>query len=214
MLKGKSAIVTGSTSGIGLGVARALAAQGVDVMINGFGEAADIEKERAGIEKEFSVKARYNGADVSKGDQIRDMVKAAEKEFGKVDILINNAGIQFTARTEAFPEDKWDAILATNLSSAFHATKAVLPCTQKRNWGRIINTCSVHGLVASEEKIAYVSAKHGIMGLTKTVALENAGTEHHLQFHLSRLGADIAGAKADRRQRRSRKNIPCRAGYP
>ena len=174
MLKGKSAIVTGSTSGIGLGIAQTLAAQGVNIVFNGFGDAAEIEKLRKDTEAKFKVKAVYSNADMSKPADIRAMVKLAEDTFGQLDILVNNAGIQFTARTEAFPEDKWDSIIAINLSSAFHATKAALPGMQKRNWGRIINISSAHGLVASEQKIAYVSAKHGIVGMTKVVGLENA----------------------------------------
>ena len=174
MLKGKSAIVTGSTSGIGLGVAHTLAAQGVNILFNGFGDANEIETLRKETETKFKVKAGYSNADMSKPDQIRAMIKQAEDTFGQLDILVNNAGIQFTARTEAFPEDKWDSIIAINLSSAFHAMKAALPGMQKRNWGRIINIASAHGLVASAQKIAYVSAKHGIVGMTKVVALENA----------------------------------------
>ena len=174
MLKGKSAIVTGSTSGIGLGIAHVLASHGANLVINGFGDAASIEAERVGIEKKHGVRCVYSSADMSKPEQIRDMVALAESSFGSADILVNNAGIQFTARTEAFPEDKWDAIIAINLSSAFHAMKAVLPGMQKRQFGRIINIASVHGLIASREKLAYVAAKHGIVGMTKVVALENA----------------------------------------
>ncbi|MBY0356073.1 MAG: SDR family NAD(P)-dependent oxidoreductase, partial [Rickettsiales bacterium] len=161
MLKGKSAIVTGSTSGIGLGIAHVLASHGANLVINGFGDAASIEAERVGIEKKHGVRCVYSSADMSKPEQIRDMVALAESSFGSADILVNNAGIQFTARTEAFPEDKWDAIIAINLSSAFHAMKAVLPGMQKRQFGRIINIASVHGLIASREKLAYVAAKHG-----------------------------------------------------
>ncbi len=174
MLKGKSAIVTGSTSGIGLGIAYKLAEQGVNVLINGFGDAKEIEKEKQELIKKYKVKVEYSDADMSKPEQIRAMVKQAEAAFGAVDILVNNAGIQFTARVEAFPEDKWDSIISINLSSAFHAIKAAIPGMQKRNWGRIINVASAHGLVASKEKAAYVAAKHGIVGLTKVVALENA----------------------------------------
>ena len=170
MLKGKSAIVTGSTSGIGLGIAQKLASLGAHVVINGFGDAADIEKERAGIEKKYGVKCVYSPADMSKPDQITDMVKLAETSFGQLDILVNNAGIQYTARTEAFPEAKWDAIIAINLSSAFHAIKAALPGMQKRNFGRIINVASVHGLVASTEKVAYVAAKQALIETTKMEA--------------------------------------------
>lgn len=174
MLKGKSAIVTGSTSGIGLGIAHVLAGQGANLVINGFGDANEIEAERAGIEKKYGVKCVYSSADMSKPEQIRDMVKLAETSFGAADILVNNAGIQFTARTEVFPEEKWDAIIAINLSSAFHAMKAILPGMQKRGFGRIINIASVHGLIGSKEKLPYVAAKHGIVGMTKVVALENA----------------------------------------
>jgi 3-hydroxybutyrate dehydrogenase len=175
-LKGKCAVVTGSTSGIGLGMARALAGEGVHVMINGFGDAAAIEAERAGLEKEFGVKARYSASDISKPDQVEAMIKAAHAELGSVDILVNNAGIQYTAPAEEFPLEKWDAILATNLSSAFYGIKYVLPLMRAKKWGRIITTSSVHGLVASAHKAAYVAAKHGVIGLTKVVALETAGT--------------------------------------
>jgi len=174
MLKGKSALITGSTSGIGLGIARALAAQGANVTINGFGDKAAIEKERSGIEKEFGVKAMYSGADMSKGDEIADMVHAAEQSFGSLDILVNNAGIQFVAPIEEFPVEKWNQIISINLSAAFHAVRAAVPGMKSRKWGRIISTASAHSLVASPFKVAYVSAKHGIAGLTKTVALELA----------------------------------------
>jgi len=174
MLKGKNALVTGSTSGIGLGYARALAAEGVNVMINGFGDAAAIEQERTNIEKQFSVKAVYSGADMTKPDEIADMVHAAEKTFGSVDILINNAGIQYVSPIEDFPVDKWNQIIAINLSAAFHAIRVAVPGMKARKWGRIISTASAHSLVASPFKAAYVSAKHGIAGLTKTVALELA----------------------------------------
>jgi 3-hydroxybutyrate dehydrogenase len=174
MLKGKSAVVTGSTSGIGLAIARALAKEGVNVTINGFGAAADIEKERAGIEKDFGVKAAYSAADMTKPDQIADMIKTAEKTFGSVDILVNNAGIQHVAPVEDFPVEKWDQIIAINLSAAFHATRAAVPGMKARKWGRIISTASAHSLVASPFKSAYVTAKHGIAGFTKTIALETA----------------------------------------
>ena len=174
MLHGKSAIVTGSTSGIGLAIARALAGQGAGVMINGFGDAAAIEHERAAIEQEFGVKALYSGADMSQGLAIAAMVADAEAAFGGVDILVNNAGIQFVAPIEDFPPEKWDQIIAINLSAAFHAIRAALPGMKARKWGRIINTASAHALVASPFKSAYVAAKHGIAGLTKTVALEAA----------------------------------------
>ena len=176
MLRGKTAIVTGSTSGIGLGIARALGGAGANVVLNGFGDAAEIEALRAGVAKEFGVKVAYNGADMSKPDQIHEMVKAAEEELGSVDILVNNAGIQHTAPVESFPHDRWDAVIAINLSSAFHATQAALPGMKRRNWGRIVNIASTHGLIASVEKSAYVAAKHGVLGLTKTVALETART--------------------------------------
>jgi 3-hydroxybutyrate dehydrogenase len=174
MLKGKSALVTGSTSGIGLAIARAMAAQGANVTINGFGDAAGIEKERSGIEKEFGVKAVYSPADMTKPAEIADMIKTAEKTFGSLDVLVNNAGIQFVSPIEDFPIDKWDQILAINLSAAFHAIRAAVPGMKSRKWGRIISTASAHSLVASPFKSAYVTAKHGIAGLTKTVALELA----------------------------------------
>ena len=176
MLKGKTAIVTGSTSGIGLGIARALGAAGANVVLNGFGDAAQIEALRAGLASEFGVEVGYDGADMSRPDQIHAMVKAAVAKFGSVDILVNNAGIQHTAPVESFPHDRWDAVIAINLSSAFHATQAALPGMKARNWGRIVNIASTHGLVASVDKSAYVAAKHGVLGLTKTVALEMAKT--------------------------------------
>ena len=175
-LRGRAAIVTGSTSGIGLGIARALAAQGAGVMLNGFGDAAAIEKLRSELASEFGVTVAAHGADIGKPSQVRDLVTDATRVLGKVDILVNNAGIQHTATVETFPEDKWDAILAINLTSNFHATKAVLPAMRSRNWGRIVNIASVHGLVGSEQKSAYVAAKHGVIGLTKVVALETATT--------------------------------------
>jgi 3-hydroxybutyrate dehydrogenase len=174
MLKGKSALVTGSTSGIGLAIARAMAAQGANVTINGFGDAAGIEKERSGIEKEFGVKAIYSAADMTKPAEIADMVKTSEKTFGSLDVLVNNAGIQFVSPIEDFPIEKWDQIIAINLSAAFHAIRAAVPGMKSRKWGRIISTASAHSLVASPFKSAYVTAKHGIAGLTKTVALELA----------------------------------------
>jgi len=166
--------VTGSTSGIGLAIARAMAAQGANVTINGFGDKAAIEKERSGIEKEFAVKAVYSPADMTKPAEIADMVKTAEKTFGSLDVLVNNAGIQFVSPIEDFPIDKWDQILAINLSAAFHAIRAAVPGMKSRKWGRIISTASAHSLVASPFKSAYVTAKHGLAGLTKTVALELA----------------------------------------
>lgn len=173
-LKSRSALVTGSTSGIGLACARALAAQGANVCLNGFGPVDEIETARAAIEREFGVRCIYNGADMTKPAEIAAMVGAAEAAFGAVDILINNAGIQFVSPIEDFPGEKWDQIIAINLSSAFHGIKAVTPGMKHRKWGRIINTASAHSLVASPFKAAYVAAKHGVVGLTKTVALELA----------------------------------------
>jgi len=174
MLKGKNAVVTGSTSGIGLAIARALAQDGANVMINGFGDKAAIEKERGGIEKYFGFKAVSSPADMTKPAEIADMIATAEKTFGSVDVLVNNAGIQHVAPIEEFPIEKWDQIIAINLSAAFHAIRAAVPGMKKRKWGRIISTASAHSLVASPFKVAYVSAKHGIAGITKTVALELA----------------------------------------
>jgi 3-hydroxybutyrate dehydrogenase len=173
-LTGKTAVVTGSTSGIGLAIARAFAGAGANVVINGFGAPADIERERSGIETDFKVRAAYSPADMSKPAEIVEMIALGEKTFGSVDILVNNAGIQFVSPIEEFPVEKWDAIIAINLSSAFHAIRAAVPLMKKRGWGRIINTASAHSKVASPFKSAYVSAKHGIDGLTKTVALELA----------------------------------------
>jgi 3-hydroxybutyrate dehydrogenase len=174
MLNGKNAVVTGSTSGIGLGIARALAKDGANILINGFGKAGEIEQARAAIEKEFGVKAIYSPADMAKPAEIAAMVKMAETALGSVDVLVNNAGIQHVAPIEQFPIEKWDAIVAINLSSAFHSIRAAVPGMKARKWGRIINTASAHSLVASPFKAAYVSAKHGLAGLTKTVALELA----------------------------------------
>ncbi|WP_138380644.1 3-hydroxybutyrate dehydrogenase [Luteithermobacter gelatinilyticus] len=176
ILKGKNALVTGSTSGIGLGMARALASAGANVMINGLGEADEIEATRAAIEADFGGRALFHGANMLNGEEIRDMVATAEAELGSVDILINNAGIQYVSAIDEFPEDKWQAIIAINLVSNFHTIKAALPGMKARNWGRIINLASAHGLVASPYKSAYVAAKHGVLGLTKTVALEIAET--------------------------------------
>jgi 3-hydroxybutyrate dehydrogenase len=173
-LKGKAAVVTGSTSGIGLAYARAFAKEGANVVINGFGDAADIEKERAAIESEFGVKAVYSPADMTKPDEIAGMIALAEKTYGACDVLVNNAGIQFVSPIEDFPIDKWNQIIAINLSAAFLAMRAAVPGMKARKWGRIISTASAHSLVASPFKSAYVVAKHGIAGLTKTVALETA----------------------------------------
>ncbi len=170
MLKGKTALVTGSTSGIGLGLAKALAAQGANIVMNGFGE---VDAAVAQV-KALGVQVSYHGADMSKPAEIEAMVRHAEATFGGVDILVNNAGIQHVARVEYFPPERWDAVIAINLSSAFHASRFALPGMQVRNWGRILNIASVHGLVASAEKSAYVAAKHGLVGLTKVTALENA----------------------------------------
>ena len=172
MLKGKTALVTGSTSGIGLGIAKALAAQGANIVLNGFG---DVEGPKAEISA-LGVKVAYHGADMSKASEIEAMMKFAADTFGRVDILVNNAGIQHVARIEDFPVERWDAIISINLSSAFHATRLALPAMKQANWGRIINVASVHGLVASAEKSAYVAAKHGVVGLTKVTALENAAS--------------------------------------
>jgi 3-hydroxybutyrate dehydrogenase len=174
MLKDKCAVITGSTSGIGLGIARALAADGANIMLNGFGDAQEIERLRAALAAEFKVKVVYNGADLTQPPRVKDMIAAAMRDLGAVDILVNNAGIQYTARVEEFPDEKWDAVIAINLSSNFHAIKAAIPHMKARNWGRIINIASAHGLVGSVEKSAYVTAKHGVLGLTKVVALENA----------------------------------------
>ena len=173
MLKGKTAIVTGSTSGIGHGIALALAAQGVDVMLNGFGDAATIDGAKKAVAAK-GVRVSYSPADMSKPAEIAGMVQQAEKEFGRLDILVNNAGIQFTAPVENFPDDKWDAIIAINMSATFHAIKAAVPGMKSRKWGRIINIASAHGLVASANKIAYVTAKHGVVGMTKVVGVETA----------------------------------------
>jgi 3-hydroxybutyrate dehydrogenase len=172
MLANKTALITGSTSGIGLGIAKALARQGANIVLNGFG---DVEGPKAEISA-LGAKVAYHGADMSKAEDIEAMMAFAAAEFGRVDILVNNAGIQHVARIEEFPVAKWDAILAINLSSAFHTTRLALPAMREANWGRIINVASVHGLVASAEKSAYVTAKHGVVGLTKVTALENATT--------------------------------------
>jgi 3-hydroxybutyrate dehydrogenase len=171
-LKGKTALVTGSTSGIGLGIAKALARQGANIVLNGFGDHATPQAEIQAL----GVKTAYHGADMSKPADIEDLMKFSAQQFGRVDILVNNAGIQHVAPIEQFPVERWDAVIAINLSSAFHTTRLALPAMQAANWGRIINVASVHGLVASVQKAAYVAAKHGIVGLTKVTALENATT--------------------------------------
>ena len=176
VLKGKSAIVTGSTSGIGFGIAQALARAGVNVVLNGFGNPAEIEKARADLASETGVQVQYSGADMTKPEQIGAMIRDTEARLGAVDILVNNAGIQHVAPVDEFPGEKWEQILAINLSSNFYAISAALPGMKRRNWGRIINIASAHGLVASPFKSAYVAAKHGVLGLTKTVALEVAET--------------------------------------
>jgi len=174
MLKHKSAIITGSTSGIGLGIARALARNGADIMLNGFGDAQEIEFTRTELERQFGIEVRYSSADMSRPDQVREMVALAQDEFGKVDIVVNNAGIQHVAPIEEFDDERWDAVMAINLSSAFHIIKAVTPGMKARRFGRIINVASAHGLTASPFKSAYVAAKHGLIGLSKTVAVELA----------------------------------------
>jgi 3-hydroxybutyrate dehydrogenase len=173
-LAGKSAVVTGSTSGIGRAIATLFAAEGANVMLNGFGDGKEIEALRSGLEKSHGGKVRFHGADMSKPAEIADLVKAAEAEFGAVDILVNNAGIQHVAPVDEFPAERWDAVIAINLTSVFLATKAALPGMKRRKWGRVINIASAHGLVASPNKSAYVAAKHGVVGFTKTAALENA----------------------------------------
>ncbi len=172
-LKGKVALVTGSTSGIGLGIAESLAAEGATIIVNGFG---DHEAPMAAIKKAGSPKVGFHGADLSKPSEIEDMIAYADKEFGGVDILVNNAGIQYVANVEDFPVDRWDAIIAINLTSAFHTTRLTVTGMKKKNWGRIINIASAHGLVGSAQKSAYVAAKHGMVGLTKVVGLETART--------------------------------------
>jgi 3-hydroxybutyrate dehydrogenase len=175
MLKGKNALVTGSTSGIGLGIARSLAAQGCNIMLNGFGDADVIEKNRAAMAATHGVAVAYYGADLTRPAEIATLVERTVKELGGIDILVNNAGIQHTAPIEDFPPEKWNAIIAVNLSSAFHTMHYAVPRMKKNGWGRIVNIASVHGLVASACKAAYVAAKHGLVGLTKVVALETAG---------------------------------------
>jgi len=174
LLKGKHALVTGSTSGIGAATARALARAGANVTLNGFGETVAIETQRTALADEFKVEVAYSPADMTKPDEIAEMIRNAEKRFGSVDVLVNNAGIQHVAAIEDFPVEKWDAIIAINLSSAFHTIRAAVPGMKKRKWGRIINIASAHGLVASAQKVAYVASKHGIIGLTKVIAIETA----------------------------------------
>jgi 3-hydroxybutyrate dehydrogenase len=173
-LSGKTALVTGSTSGIGLACARALALNGANIVLNGFGDAAEIEATRAELETKSGVKALYNGADLTSPSAIEALVGEAVQAFGGIDILINNAGTQHVAPVDEFPPEKWDLIIALNLSAAFHCTRLAVPHMKRQGWGRIINTASAHSLVASPNKVAYVAAKHGIAGLTKTVALETA----------------------------------------
>lgn len=175
-LQGKVALVTGSTSGIGLGIARALAGAGADVVLNGFGDPAAIADLRATMAKEFNVRVAYSAADISKPDEIAAMIAQARTEFGAVDILVNNAGIQFVANVEDFPTERWDQIIAINLSGVFHGMKAAIPGMKAKGWGRIINVASAHGLVASSQKIAYVAAKHGVVGATKVAAIELANS--------------------------------------
>ncbi|HYH38005.1 MAG TPA: 3-hydroxybutyrate dehydrogenase [Azospirillum sp.] len=176
MLKGKVAVVTGSTSGIGLGIARALGQAGADLVLNGFGDAAAIEALRSSLEAECGVRVTYHGADLATAEGVESLIRHAETALGGVDVLVNNAGIQHVASIEDFPVERWDAVLAINLSAVFHGTRCALPGMKARGWGRIINIASAHGLVASVQKAAYVAAKHGVVGLTKVTALETAGT--------------------------------------
>ncbi len=176
MLKGKVAVVTGSTSGIGLGIARELASIGADIVLNGFGDANEIENIRSSIERDHGVRCVYDGADMSNGEAVRGLIHATVDEFGRLDILVNNAGIQFTAPVDEFPAAKWQAILDINLSAAFHGISAAVPQMKQQRWGRVVNIASAHGLVASVHKAAYVAAKHGLVGLTKVVGLETAGS--------------------------------------
>ena len=176
MLKGKVAVVTGSTSGIGLGIAAGLAGQGADIVLNGFGDPAAIASLRQSLAERHGVRVLHHGADMTRPEQIADLIAQATRELGRVDVLVNNAGIQHVAKVQDFPAEKWEAIIAINLSAAFYATKAVLPQMLERGWGRIVNIASAHGLVASAEKSAYVAAKHGLVGFTKVVALETATT--------------------------------------
>jgi 3-hydroxybutyrate dehydrogenase len=173
-LHGKTALVTGSTSGIGLAIAKGLAAAGANIMLNGMGDAVAIEAERAGLEKEFGIKALFNGADLTKADQIAGLIKEIDDKLGGVDILVNNAGIQHVSPIEDFPPEKWDAIIGLNLTASFHTTRLTFAAMKAKKWGRIVNIASAHALVASEFKSAYVAAKHGLLGFTKTIALEGA----------------------------------------
>ncbi len=173
-LSGKTALITGSTSGIGLAIAKGLAAQGAKIMLNGFGDAAEIEKVRAALAAEHGVEVRFNGADLTKADQIEALFKEIDDKLGGVDILVNNAGIQFVSPIEDFPPEKWDAIIGLNLTSSFHTTRLAFPGMKTKKWGRIVNIASAHALVASPFKSAYVAAKHGLLGFTKTIALEGA----------------------------------------
>ncbi|MBX9690449.1 MAG: 3-hydroxybutyrate dehydrogenase [Candidatus Obscuribacterales bacterium] len=177
MLKNKNALVTGSTSGIGLGIARELASKGANIVLNGFGMKSEIENLRTNIESDFSVKAIYLNADLSKANEIESFFNSAESKLGTIDILVNNAGIQHTDSIETFPVEKWDLIIALNLSAVFHLSRLALPAMKEKNWGRIINIASVHGMVASTQKAAYVAAKHGVIGLSKVIALECAETQ-------------------------------------
>jgi len=208
-LEGKVALVTGSTSGIGLGIARELARAGADIMLNGFGDSNAIETERAGLAGEFGVRVGYCGADIGNAAQIAAMVTQTQSELGSLDILVNNAGIQFVANIEEFPDAKWDQIIAINLSGVFHGMKAAIPAMKEKGWGRIINIASAHGLVASEQKVAYVAAKHGVVGMTKVAAIElaNCGVtanvicpgwvmtplvQKQLEDRAAKLGTDVA----------------------
>jgi len=172
--QGKAAVITGSTSGIGQGIAEALAKEGANIMLNGLGDSAKIEEQRAGLEKTFGIKAAYHPADMTKPDQIKDMIDKTVSTFGRIDILVNNAGIQHVAPIEEFPPETWDMIIAINMTASFHTIRTAIPYMKKQKWGRIIQIASAHALVASPDKSAYVAAKHGLAGLTKTVALETA----------------------------------------
>ncbi|SEI27871.1 short chain dehydrogenase [Paraburkholderia hospita] len=198
MPKQKSAIVTGSTSGIGLAIARTLAEQGTDAMLNGFGDAHEIEFTRAGLQRQYGVKVRYSGADMRQSGQIHAMTEFVRAEFGKVDIILNNAGIRHVAPIEAFPEPKRDAIVANNMSSAFHLIKAVMPEMKARRFGRVINIASAHGLTALPFEAAYVTATHGLIGLSKTVGRRGRRVRHYLQHHLPWLCEDPADGEAVR----------------